>query len=307
MRALVLGTRASALAMRQAQIVQSLLESLEAGRPVELRPMTTRGDEQPDVPLATLGEGEGVFVKALEAALLAGTIDAAVHSMKDLPLDIDPRLRIAAVLAREDARDALVARGAASLDALPAGARVGTSSVRRQSQLRRRRDDLQIEPMRGNVDTRLRKLDEGRYDAIVLAAAGLLRLGLSDRISAYLAPGEMLPEPGQGAIAVEVRAEDQETTAMFAALDEPESRACVEAERSFLRALGGGCRVPIGALAEISGSTLRLEGAVLSPDGAEEIRGRTEGPAARAEELGRRLAEELSSRGAASVLAKRGA
>src|SRR3989338_8119969 len=193
--------------------------------------------------------GEGIFVKELEAALMDKTVDLAVHSLKDLPLEIPRALRIAAVLEREEPRDALVSRSGEPFDRLPAGSRVGTSSLRRRSQLLHRRKDLQMMEIRGNVDTRLRKLDDGQYDAIVVAACGLIRLGLEDRISEDLDGSVMLPEPGQGALAVEARTDDREAQTMLDALEDPESRACTEAERAFLRALGGGCRVPIAALA----------------------------------------------------------
>ncbi|MBI2104773.1 MAG: hydroxymethylbilane synthase [Candidatus Omnitrophica bacterium] len=298
---LVLGTRGSSLAMCQAQIVQAKLEERRPGCAVRLQTIAAQADKDPELPLVALG-GQGVFVKELEAALGDGRIDCAVHSLKDLPLDLPSTLRIAAVLEREEPRDALVSRSGGSLERLPAGARVGTSSLRRQSQLRRRRPDLQLLEIRGNVDTRLRKLDEGRYDAIVLAACGLIRLGLEERITEYLGFETMLPEPGQGALAVEARAEDGETLELLSVLEDPTSRACVEAERAFLRALGGGCRVPMAAYASEAGGTLTLDGSVTAPDGSAQVRGTRQGPMTEPVALGERLAQDLTAQGAKQLL-----
>ena len=233
---------------------------------------------------------------------MAGRIDAAVHSLKDLPLTLPPRLRIAAVLERDEPRDALVSRSGKPLDGLPQGARIGTSSLRRRSQLLHQRRDLMVLEIRGNVDTRLRKLDEGPYDAIVLAACGLIRLGLEERITEYLNFSQMLPEPGQGALAVEARADDDETVRLLSILEDPVSRACVEAERAFLRTLGGGCRVPIAAYALCAEGTLELEGAVIAPDGHEQIRGTLSAPMTERILLGERLAHSLESQGARALL-----
>lgn len=301
MRPFVLGTRGSSLAMCQAEIVQATLEERFPERAFTLQTIKAQADRNPELSLAAMG-GEGVFVKELEAALAEGRIDCAVHSMKDLPLDAPPALRIAAVLEREEPRDALVSRSGKTLDRLPAGSRIGTSSLRRQSQLLRRRRDLQIVEIRGNVDTRLRKLDEGRYDAIVVAACGLIRLGLEERITERLEFSCMLPEPGQGALAVEARADDAETLTMLAVLDDLESRACVEAERSFLRALGGGCRVPIAAYASCANGTLTLEGAVIAVDGSEALRETLDGPMTEPVALGKALAEQLTAQGAQRLL-----
>ena len=301
MRALILGTRGSSLAMCQARIVQTRLEEHAPGRAVELKTIKAQADKHPDVPLIALG-GEGVFVKELEQALIEQRIDLAVHSMKDLPLDLPPSLRVAAVLKRDEPRDALVSRSGAPLERLPAGARIGTSSLRRKSQLLHRRKDLEIVEMRGNVDTRLRKLEDGGYDAIVLAACGLIRLGLEERITQYLDFTLMLPEPGQGALAIEARADDRETLEWLGALEEPASRACVEAERGFLRALGGGCRVPIAAYASVEDSELRLEGAVIAADGHAQLRGQLSGPFTEPVALGGRLAAQLIEQGAKSLL-----
>jgi len=283
--------------------VQTRLEASLGDRPIRLQTIKAQADRHPDVPLVALG-GEGIFVKELEEALLDGRIDAAVHSLKDLPLTLSARLRIAAVLEREEPRDALVSRLNRPFDELAAGARLGTSSVRRQSQLLHRRRDLSLLEIRGNVDTRLRKLDEGRYDAIVLAACGLIRLGLEERITEYLDVSWMLPEPGQGALAIEARADDEETMKLLGLLEDPVSRACVEAERAFLLALGGGCRVPMAAYASCAAGTLDLEGVVLSADGREQIRDRMSGPMTEPMTLGHRLAQRLESLGARSLLTR---
>jgi len=303
MRPFILGTRGSSLALCQARIVQTRLEASLGDRPIRLQTIKAQADRHPDVPLVALG-GEGIFVKELEEALLDGRIDAAVHSLKDLPLTLSARLRIAAVLEREEPRDALVSRLNRPFDELAAGARLGTSSVRRQSQLLHRRRDLSLLEIRGNVDTRLRKLDEGRYDAIVLAACGLIRLGLEERITEYLDVSWMLPEPGQGALAIEARADDEETMRLLGLLEDPVSRACVEAERAFLLALGGGCRVPMAAYASCAAGTLDLEGVVLSADGREQIRDRMSGPMTEPMTLGHRLAQRLESLGARSLLTR---
>ena len=229
MRPVIIGTRGSSLSLCQAQIVQTKLEERFSECAFTLQTIKAQADKNPELPLTAMS-GEGVFVKELEAALLEGRVDLAVHSMKDLPLDIPIVLRIAAVLEREEPRDAVVSRSGAAFDQLPSGSRIGTSSVRRRSQLLQRRRDLEMLEIRGNVDTRLRKLDEGHYEAIVLAACGLIRLGLEERITEYLEFSQMLPEPGQGALAVEARADDEATVEMLGALEDPVSRACVDAE-----------------------------------------------------------------------------
>ncbi len=301
MRPLVLGTRGSALAVRQAQLVQARLEACHPAHPVRLQTISARADREPDRPLDALG-GEGVFVKELEAALLAGDIDAAVHSLKDMPLAMPDGLHLVAVLAREEPRDALVSRDGRRFAELPQGARLGTSSLRRRSQLLRRRRDLDVLEIRGNVETRLRKLDDGRYDAIVLAACGLLRLGLGRRITEYLDLELMVPEPGQGALAIEARRDDDELTAWLAPLDDSVARACADAERAFLDALGGGCRVPIAAYAVSEGDQLDLVGTVVAPDGSAAVRGRQRGPIAQPAVLGRTLARQLRAEGAETIL-----
>lgn len=302
MRVCVIGTRGSSLAMRQAQIVQNRLKTHCPGRQFTVTTITAAADKHPEQPLSAMS-GEGIFVKELESALLEGAIDLAVHSLKDLPLDTPPGLRIAAVLEREDPRDALVSRAGNTFETLPPGSRIGTSSVRRSSQLRRWRQDLEFQEIRGNVDTRLRKLDDGRYDAIVLAACGLLRLGLGSRITEYLDMERVMPEPGQGALAVEIRADDAATQELVCVLEDPASRACTDAERAFLRGLGGGCRVPIAARAVLQDGALELNGTVVAADGSAQISGACRGPAAEPEALGRRLAEELAERGAKKLLA----
>ena len=287
---ILIGTRGSALALAQAEGVARQLRDL--GARVELRIIKTTGDRvqgPPEMPAE-----KGVFVKEIEAALLAGEVRLAVHSLKDLPTDLKPGLLIAAVPLRADPRDALISRGQRLAD-LPRGARVGTSSPRRRAQLLRVRPDLEMLPVRGNVDTRLRKLAAGDYDAIVLAAAGLERLGLGDRIVERLACEVCLPAPGQGALAVEARAGDEEAIGIARRIEDAASRACVEAERALLAGLGGGCRVPIGALAEAEGAALRLRGVVASPDGARAVFGEKVGERERPQELGRLLAEDLAA------------
>ncbi len=298
---LIIGTRGSSLSLCQTQIVQVRLEERVPDRRVVVKTIKASADRQPDVPLVAMS-GEGIFVKELETALLKGEIDLAVHSMKDLPLQLPKGLCVAAVTEREDARDALVSRSGQSFAELPAGSRVGTSSLRRRSQLLFARRDLEMMDIRGNVDTRLRKLDEGRYDAVVLAACGLIRLGLEERITEYLSFEQMLPEPGQGALGIEAREEDDETLKILRQLDDPTTRACVETERAFLGALGGGCRVPIAAYAQVSRGTLQLDGAVLSPDGSRRLRDHADGLASSPTQLGRRLADRLRAQGAEELL-----
>ncbi len=301
MRPVVIGTRASALSRCQTELVRQQLAQRFPERTFELKLLTAQADRNPELPLTAMS-GEGVFVKELEAALVAGEVDLAVHSLKDLPTQISDGLTLAAITRREDPRDALVSRSGASLTELPDGARVGTSSLRRRSQLQHARRGLAMLDIRGNVDTRLRKLDEGRYDAIVLAACGLIRLGLDGQITQYLEPEVMLPEPGQGAVAIEARARDAELVRMLAQLDDADTRACVEAERAFLRCLGGGCRVPIAALGRIEAGGLRLDGAVLDPDGSRRLGGRQAGRPNEADVVGQRLAREMLAQGAADLL-----
>jgi len=292
---LAIASRGSQLALWQARWVQTQLA--RAGHESRIEIIKTTGDKITDVPLAQAG-GKGLFTKEIEEALLDGRADLAVHSLKDLPTELPAGLVLAAVPAREDPRDAIVGRRLAQL---PPGATVGTSSLRRAAQLRRHRPDLVIEPVRGNLDTRLRKLDEGRYAAIVLAAAGLKRLGWGDRIAELLPPEVMCSAVGQGALAIETRASGVGFDACVA-LNDADARAAVTAERGVLAALGGGCQVPIGAYATVSGERLEMLAVVASPDGAELVRGRSEGPAAEAARIGSALGAQLLERGARRIL-----
>jgi len=298
-----IATRRSPLALWQAEHVAARLRAAHPGLTVELVPMVTRGDRILDSPLARIG-GKGLFVKELERALLEGRADIAVHSMKDVPVALPPGLVIGAILEREDPRDALVARAPGlDLDTLPKGARVGTSSLRRQCQLRARRPDLEVLDLRGNVGTRLARLDEGRYDAIVLAAAGLRRLGEARRITRPLAPEELLPAIAQGAIGVECRADDAPLRALLAPLEDGPTRICVEAERAFNARLGGGCQVPLAAHAVLERDVILVRGLVGRPDGTELVEGVVSGRPEDAGLLGRALAEDLLARGADRILA----
>jgi hydroxymethylbilane synthase len=292
---LTIASRGSQLALWQARWVCGRLAAL--GHECRIQIIKTTGDKITDVPLAQVG-GKGLFTKEIEEALLDGRADLAVHSLKDLPTELPAGLGLAAVPEREDPHDAVVGR---KLVDLPAGANVGTSSLRRAAQLRRLRPDLTIESIRGNLDTRLRKLDEGRYDAIVLAAAGLNRLGWAGRIAEILPAEVMCPAVGQGALAVETRAGGAGWDAC-APLDHAATHSAVAAERAFLRALGGGCQVPIGAHAAVTGVRLRLAGLVIAPDGSAVVRGEREGPAAEAEDIGAALGTELLAQGAGQIL-----
>lgn len=301
-RILRIATRRSPLALWQAEHVRACLLATHPGLRVELLPLSTQGDRILDVPLAKIG-GKGLFVKELETALLEGQADLAVHSMKDVPMDFPPGLGIGAILTREDARDALVSNTAGALETLPSGARVGTSSLRRRCQLRALRPDLQVLDLRGNVNTRLRKLDEGEYDAIVLASAGLLRLGLGERIRMRLPPATSLPAVGQGAIGVEIRADDAQLQALLAPLDDADCADCVRAERAMNAALQGGCQVPIAGHATIDADdSLWLRGLVGSDDGRHIVRAEIRGARADAERLGSELAQRLLAAGADAIL-----
>lgn len=269
---------------------------------IEILGLTTRGDRLRDASLARLG-GKGLFIKELEEALSDGRADLAVHSMKDVPMTLAPEFALAAVVERGDARDAFVSNDHASLNELPDGAVVGTSSLRRASQICARYPRLVIEPLRGNVQTRLRKLDEGRYAAIVLAAAGLKRLGLEERITTLLTPEQSLPAPGQGALAIECRADREALAALLTALNHPQTASCVAAERAMSQALAGSCVVPLGAFAELAADRLRLRGFVASPDGTRMVADEISGPAADPETLGRELAAKLNAQGAGEILA----
>jgi hydroxymethylbilane synthase len=291
-----IGSRGSALALWQAEHVQGRLQGL--GHAVEIVVITTTGDRVQDRRLESVG-GKGAFLKEIEEALLADEVDLAVHSLKDVPTTLPDGLRLTAILERADPRDVLLS-GGTRLDALPVGARVGTTSLRRRAQLHARRPDLDVQDLRGNVDTRIRRLREGAFDAILLARAGLVRLGRADEATEVLEPEVMLPAPGQGAIAIECRADDQATAAAVSALDHPQTARAVTAERTFLAALHGGCNVPLGAYAEPDALGLRLRGLVAREDGTRVVRGERRGDDAGA--IGRALADELLAQGAAELL-----
>lgn len=296
-----MGSRGSPLALAQSREVAAALEAAHPGLRVDLTVIRTSGDRIQDVPLATVG-GKGLFVKEIEESLLAGRIELAVHSMKDLPALLPPGLALGAITAREEGGDVLVAREARSLEDLPPGARVGTSSLRRQAQLLHRRPDLCVVPLRGNVDTRLRRLTEGTLDAIVVAAAGLKRLGVKPAGAIPLPLEVSLPAPGQGALGLEIREADRATAAVVAVLEDGASRIAVTAERAFLRRLGGSCNVPIAAYGTVRGDLLTLTGLVASPDGKALVRDTLPGAAREAESLGTALAERLLAQGADRIL-----
>jgi hydroxymethylbilane synthase len=289
--------------MQQARHVEAWLRALYPGASVELLGIATKGDRIVERPLSRIG-GKGLFIKELETALREGRADLAVHSLKDVPMDMPRGFALAAVMARENPCDAFVSRRFAGLDALPPGAVVGTSSLRREAVLRAAYPQLVVRPLRGNVDTRLRKLDEGMYDAIVLAAAGLVRLGLEERIGALLPPERMLPAPGQGVLGIEILAARGDIAAWLTPLHDARTAHCARAERAFSRALGGSCRIPLGAYAMLDGDALWLRGFVASPDGRRLVAGEILGGCggrADDEALGRRLAEDLLSRGAGAL------
>lgn len=297
-----IATRKSPLALWQAEHVRAELERLHPGLRVELVTFTTQGDKILDTPLAKIG-GKGLFVKELEVALLDGRADLAVHSMKDVPMEFPEGLGLVAIGEREDPRDAFVSNHYDGLAALPAGAIVGTSSLRRQCQLRAARPDLVIRDLRGNVNTRLAKLDAGEYDALILASAGLKRLGFHDRIRAGIAPEDSLPAVGQGALGIEARLDDARVAALVAPLNHVDSAQRVGAERAMNRRLQGGCQVPIAGYAELAGEELTLRALVGSVDGREIIRDEIRGPRGEAEALGVALAERLLAAGAGRILA----
>jgi hydroxymethylbilane synthase len=297
-----IGTRHSDLATWQAETVAGLIRALPDGPDVELVFIKTEGDRITDVPLHAV-PGKAFFTKEIEAALIDGTVDLAVHSLKDLATVMPDGLGIAAVLEREDPRDALLTRDGKQFDELPAGARVGTSSLRRRAQLARWRPDVEIVDLRGNVPTRIRKLEDGVYDAIVLAAAGVRRLGLTEHVSELLPTDRVLPAVSQGAVAVQIRAADEATHRWTAPLDHPATRAATNAERAVLRTLEGGCQVPVAALAELDGDALSLRGMVCALDGSTAVTGTANGSAADAEVIGNGLAADLAARGGADILA----
>ncbi len=302
-RTLKIATRKSPLALWQANFVKDRLEALYPELQVELVPMSTQGDKILDTPLAKVG-GKGLFVKELETAMLEGRADIAVHSMKDVPVEFPEGLGLHTICEREDPRDAFVSNRFGQIDELPQGAVVGTSSLRRQCQLRAARPDLVIRDLRGNVNTRLAKLDAGEYDAIILAAAGLKRLEMAHRITAFIEPEQSLPANGQGAVGIECRLDDHELHALLAPLEHPETRIRVLTERAMNRALQGGCQVPIGAYALVEGEEVWLRGLVGSPDGSRVIRDEIRGPLADGEALGHTLAQRLLADGADAILAE---
>jgi hydroxymethylbilane synthase len=298
-----LASRGSTLALWQARLVQSLLRTLHHGIDVDIEILHTTGDRITDVPLSMIGD-RGLFTKEVDNAVLDGRAQLAVHSYKDVPTQLPEGLTLAAVLEREDPRDAFLAGPghAPGINDLPVGARVGTSSLRRRALLLAARSDLLVEDLRGNLDSRLKKLDEGRYDGIILALAGLRRFGREDRAGELLDPPQWLPAAGQGALALVARAGDDETLSLTRPLDHELTRAATDAERTFLRRLEGGCQIPIGALGTLAGSRLTLHGLVASLDGTTIVRGEATGAANDARAVGEDLAGQLSARGAQDVL-----
>nr|WP_230819730.1 hydroxymethylbilane synthase [Rheinheimera aquimaris] len=301
MKTIRIATRKSALALWQAEYVKAELLRNHPNLTVELVPMSTQGDKILDTPLAKIG-GKGLFVKELEQAMLEDRADIAVHSMKDVPVEFPDGLMLHTICPRENPQDAFVSNQFKSIDELPPGAVVGTSSLRRQCQLKALRPDLTVRDLRGNVNTRLAKLDNGEYAAIILAAAGLIRLGFEQRIAALMPVDTSLPANGQGAVGIECRSDDKEVQQLLSALEHRETRICVLAERAMNRKLQGGCQVPIGAYAVIENDTLWLRGLVGALDGSEIIRHQLRGPVAEAEQLGVALAEHLLSQGADRIL-----
>jgi len=297
-----IATRKSPLALWQAEFVKERLLAVDPSLTIELIKMTTQGDKILDTPLAKVG-GKGLFVKELEQGMLRGEADIAVHSMKDVPVDLPEGLHIGAICERENPQDAFVSNRYRSLEELPQGAVVGTSSLRRQCQLRRWRQDLQIKDLRGNVNTRLAKLDAGEFDAIILAGAGLLRLGFIDRIAQFITPEQSLPAIGQGAVGIECRVDDVRVNDLLSNLHHHETQICVRAERAMNTRLEGGCQVPIGGFALLRQGQLWLRGLVGQPDGSEMITGEVSGAPEQAEQLGLQLAEDLLARGAGRILA----
>lgn len=298
-KTIIIGTRTSQLALWQTNYVKQMLETAWPGLECQLETFVTQGDKTLDKPLPEIG-GKGLFTAELEAALMDGRIDIAVHSLKDLPVANTDGLAVGAISARADVRDVLVAREKWTLGNLPLGATVGTSSLRRQAQLLHARPDLNIQSIRGNVDTRLRKVQEGQYDATILAAAGLIRLGLENHIAQYLPLDIMLPAPGQGALAVQCRAADTAVLSLLTAIDDAETRYCVDAERAFLDGLGSGCSLPVAAYAVLQNGEIMLTGLVAAGDGSRmiEVRGYGRDP----HQLGRELAEKAQAQDAAELL-----
>ncbi len=300
-RALRIGSRGSDLARWQAEHVASRIQGILPDARIEIAIVVTTGDRILDAPLAKIG-GKGLFTKEIEEALIHGTVDLAVHSLKDLPTTLNAGLFLGAVLSRTDPRDALVSRDGRRFAELRAGARIGTSSLRRRAQLLHARRDLEVHDLRGNVPTRVKKAGTGEFDAIVLARAGLERLGLLGAATEILSTDAILPAPGQGALGIEIREDDTGLARLLERLEDAGTRAETDAERAFLSALGGGCQVPVGALARARGADLLLEGLVAEPDGSILLRGRREGSSRDARGIGEALAGELISRGAGAIL-----
>lgn len=298
---LVIASRESRLALWQARHVRAEICRLYPRCEVEILGMTTRGDQILDISLSKIG-GKGLFVKELELALADGRAHLAVHSAKDVPMELPPGFTLAAILPREDPRDAFVSNHYASPEEMPAGSVIGTSSLRREAQLRRRFPELSVQPLRGNLDTRLAKLDRGEYDAIVLAAAGLKRLDAGERIRSLLPTDFSLPAAGQGALAIECRSDQTEVIEALAALNDPATAACVRAERAVSRALAGSCQVPLAAYAECADGLLQLRGLVALPDGSRMAQATASGPAEEPEALGMQLADALRAQGAEAIL-----
>jgi len=296
-----IGSRGSPLALRQAEWVSDLIRSAWPSLSVKIVPIKTSGDRLAQVALADFG-GKGLFVKEIEEALMAGEVDCAIHSLKDLPVTLPEPLTLSAFPAREDPRDVLISRTGSDLKDLPPNARVGTSSLRRRVQLLSIRSDLQIEPIRGNIDTRLRKLHERSLGAIVLAAAGLKRLGLNPESAHWLSPDEFVPAIGQGILAIEARAEDERISALLKPLDHAVTRCEALAERSFLSAIGGSCHTPLAGHARVAGRELQVTGLVGSLDGQQLLRDQVSGPFDQAAALGTKLAEQLLGRGADKLI-----
>ena len=300
-RKLTIGTRKSALALWQAEYIKKALEGYDPELTVTLEHIVTKGDKILDVPLARIG-GKGLFTTELESRLLAGTIDLAVHSLKDLPADLPDGLCLAAVTARSHVHDVFVSNRYAALDALPQGACVGTSSLRRRAQLLARRPDLTVRDLRGNVDTRLKKLDDGEYDAIILAEAGLTRLGLTDRITQLLPTDTMIPAVGQGALAIETRADDDDLKQALSFLCDEETTAATTAERTFLAAINGSCQVPVGVYGKAKDGQLTLSCIIAAPDGSRVFRHQATGPVSDSRSLGQQAAKTRLDEGGRQIL-----
>jgi hydroxymethylbilane synthase len=300
-RKLRLGTRRSALALAQSMWVKKEIEAHWPDTEVDLREFTTKGDKILDVPLAKIG-GKGLFVKEIENAILRGDADIAVHSLKDVPSQLPEGLEVSVFPVREDPRDALISRDGVRLEDLPRGAKIGTSSLRRMAQLKAVRPDLEIVSLRGNLDTRLRRLDEGKYDAIILAAAGLCRLGMEHRITQLLSPEIMLPAVGQGALGIEFRSKDTELRQILSSIHHEETAVCVRAERAFLTKLEGGCQFPLAAFAQLREDILYIEGMLGNKSGTTLIKMNREGTPDRPESLGTALGEDVLAAGGTEIL-----